>query len=182
MSEGALFSLPPRGWSINRLATELRLDRRTVTNRLQGVTPSGETGDGPVYSLADAARACFGAPGLTNLEELQRRKLEAQTEAAEMDLRRRRGELVSADDVRQVATTNGRIERSALTNWPARIGPLLADEFALDAVRLTAALEREVRRYLEERANVRVESLVDLPPGLGEGDAARAPVDGEPMG
>jgi hypothetical protein len=154
----ALFDLPdppPKGWSVNRLATELRLDRRTVTGRLaaSAVEPIGEDRGDPIYSLADAARACFEAPTLGGMAELQQRKLAAQTEAAELALQAQRGELVPADAVRQAARANGLIEREALQNWPARAGPILASEFGNDAVRFTAALERAIREYMQERAD-----------------------------
>lgn len=141
------------GWSVNRLAAELKLDRRTVTNRLCDVPPLSHGPSGPVYALADAARALFGQATLGQAEGLKLKLLAAQAESAELDLARKRGELVSAADVRDAAMENARIEREALLSWPARVAPVLAPDLGVDQVALTTALERVVRTFMEERAN-----------------------------
>jgi hypothetical protein len=151
-------SLPARaaGWSVNKLATELRLDRRTVTARLADVAPVGEGSSGPVYALADAARALFGGGeggGGRKIDALKERLLAAQAESAELDLAAKRGDLVSANDVRAAAMDNARIEREALLLWPARVAAVLSAEFGADMAALTTALEREIRTYMEERAD-----------------------------
>lgn len=152
-------SLPARaaGWSVNRLATELRLDRRTVTARLAEVAPVGDGANGPVYALADAARALFGdseaGGGGRSLNGLKARLLAAQAESAELDLAAKRGELVPANAVRAAAMDNARIEREAMLLWPARVAAALSAEFGVDMAALTTALEREIRTYMEERAD-----------------------------
>ncbi|GHA85364.1 DUF1441 family protein [Modicisalibacter luteus] len=52
-------------WSISRIAEAFRMDRRTVTKRLQdaGVTPAGKKRGNPVYSLADAGPALYQERG-----------------------------------------------------------------------------------------------------------------------
>ncbi|MHA1537411.1 MAG: hypothetical protein ACTSUD_07635 [Alphaproteobacteria bacterium] len=137
------------GWSVNRLAVDLRLDRRTVAKRLHNVEPVGQGSKGPVYGLAEAARALFGQ---SELDDLNRRILVAKAEAAELDLAAKRGEMVRADDVRRAAAAHALAEREALLNLPDRIAPVLAAELDTDQVRLTAALERQVRGYMESRA------------------------------
>lgn len=51
-----------RQWSINQIAKAFRLDRRTVTRRLEngGVAPAGLRHSHPVYDLADIGPALFG--------------------------------------------------------------------------------------------------------------------------
>jgi len=179
-----LFHMPepgPKGRSINWLAKELALDRRTVERRLReaGVQPIGEVAGDAVYSLADAARACFAAPAATGMAELHRRQLAAKTEAAELDVKAKRGELVPAEAVRQAARASGTIEREAWTNWPARIGPVLAAEFNIDIVCFTAALERVVREQMEARADAAAtDGVSTLPSGLVEGLPTRTAADG----
>ena len=52
-------AMTPKSWSINALATEFRLDRRTVARRLSqaGVAPAGNKAGAPTFRLSDAARA-----------------------------------------------------------------------------------------------------------------------------
>jgi hypothetical protein len=55
-------------WSINALATELGLDRRTVANRLERVIPVDLAADGsPRWALADAAPALLNPGGRKSL-------------------------------------------------------------------------------------------------------------------
>jgi hypothetical protein len=55
-------------WSINALATEFGLDRRTVAKRLEGVIPVDLSPDGsPRWALADAAPALLNPGGRKSL-------------------------------------------------------------------------------------------------------------------
>lgn len=53
-------AMQPTLWSINALATEFGLDRRTVAKRLADVPPAGERAGHPVWRLADALPALTG--------------------------------------------------------------------------------------------------------------------------
>lgn len=51
----------PRLWSINALADEFGIDRRTVKKRLEGIAPAGESSGGhPAWRLRDVAGAVLG--------------------------------------------------------------------------------------------------------------------------
>lgn len=49
-----------RLWSINALAEEFGIDRRTVKKRLEGIPPAGETSGHPAWRLRDVAIAVMG--------------------------------------------------------------------------------------------------------------------------
>ena len=89
----------PVGWSINGLSIELKLDRRTVRKRLQDVEPLSDGPKGPLYSLADAARALFGQPALSQVEDLNQQILRNKLAASEIDLARKRGEFMPRKEV-----------------------------------------------------------------------------------
>lgn len=59
----------PTLWSINALADELELDRRTVKRRLRDVPPSGQRGGHPVFKLADAVEAIARNGGRSNVKD-----------------------------------------------------------------------------------------------------------------
>lgn len=67
----------PRLWSINALADEFGIDRRTVKKRLEGIAPAGVSGGGhPAWRLRDAAAAVLGlraplADGAVDPDKLQ---------------------------------------------------------------------------------------------------------------
>lgn len=142
----------PVGWSVNQLSIELKLDRRTVRKRLQDVEPLSDGPKGPLYSLADAARALFGQAAVSEAETLKHRTLRNRLEASDLDLAHKRGELLPRKAVEKAARDVALEEREAWLTWPARAAPILAGEFELDLVELTTALEREVRAHMEERS------------------------------
>jgi hypothetical protein len=72
-------------------------------------------------------------------------------------LEQRRGALVSRDRAVHKAFTFARMLRDRWQAWPARVGPLLAAQFELDAGAVTVVLEGYVREHLEELASERVE-------------------------
>ncbi len=49
-----------KGFSINQLAELFGMDRRTVTDRLREVTPSGTRASHPIYRMVDAAPKLVG--------------------------------------------------------------------------------------------------------------------------
>lgn len=52
--------MTPKLWSINALATEFDLDRRTVAKRIKGITPAGELAGKPAWRLADVVGPLMG--------------------------------------------------------------------------------------------------------------------------
>jgi len=49
-----------KAWSVNGLAVELCVDRRTIARRLETVIPAGSGPNGPLYWLSDCVRALHG--------------------------------------------------------------------------------------------------------------------------
>ncbi|KAA0677774.1 DUF1441 family protein [Roseomonas genomospecies 6] len=143
---------PEALWSINALAAALGMDRRTITKRLKETEPADKEGRHPVYRLGDAVRAIFELADAAQDDRNRSRLLAAQAEQAELNLERTRGELLSRADVERAAFETSRTERATWQGWPVRVGPVLAAELGIDHARLTAALEREVQRQLEDRA------------------------------
>jgi hypothetical protein len=72
-------------------------------------------------------------------------------------LEQRRGALVSRDQAVRKAFSFARMLRDRWQAWPARVGPLLAARFELDAGAVTVVLETHVREHLAELASESVE-------------------------
>ena len=72
-------------------------------------------------------------------------------------LEERRGTLLNRQTTLAKFFTTMRAVRDAFLAWPARVGPELAAEFGLDQTRVMIALERYVRRQLDELADVRLD-------------------------
>lgn len=82
--------------------------------------------------------------------DADRRNAVAKADAAELELARRRGELIERADVKREVYELARAERDAWTGWAARVAPTLAAELGCDHGKLLAALEREVNEHLAD--------------------------------
>jgi hypothetical protein len=72
-------------------------------------------------------------------------------------LEQRRGALISRDRAVLRCFAFARLFRDTFLSWPARVGPLLAADFNVDATQLTIALEGYVREQLATLARERPE-------------------------
>jgi hypothetical protein len=72
-------------------------------------------------------------------------------------LEQRRGALISRDRAVMKAFSFARMIRDRWQAWPARVGPLLASQFELDAGAVTVVLEGLVREHLAELASESIE-------------------------
>jgi hypothetical protein len=104
---------------------------------------NGNGGAAPVTG-SDIARARLAA-------------LAVDLEAKRLALDQRRGALIPRDRATRTAFTFARTIRDAWLAWPARVGPLLAATFDLDAGAVTVALDVHVRQQLAELASERCE-------------------------
>lgn len=115
-----LSNLPPVG--IRALAALIDVDRDTVRSALarSALVPAGKRGGHPVYDLRDALRAMFARRGEADPETLtpiDRRAL-ADARIKELELAKRRGELLPREDVRQAAAEAFQVVAQALRSIP----------------------------------------------------------------
>src|SRR5262249_45158490 len=105
------------------------------------VNGNGAAAPSPGASLAQARAAALGV----------------EVELKRLALAKLRGELMSREAAIHKAFECGRRWRDAWVLWAARIGPLIAAAFDVDAGAMTVMLEGHVRDHLTELANERVE-------------------------
>ena len=104
-----------------------------------GVSGDTSSSDGSAYHRARAAA------------------LEVDVQTKRLALEQRRGMLISRDRAVLKAFSFSRMLRDRWLGWPARVGPLMAAQFDLDAGTVTVVLEGYVREHLEELASERCE-------------------------
>ena len=151
----------PDEWTINRLAQELSLDRRTVTKRLAEVPPARVHRKQRSWRLADAVRALFGHPTLVAEAELRHRSLIAATEKAELAVKVRRDELVDRAKARRAVFARARADRDMHMAWVMRTVPVIAAEIGVDEHKLFAALDAAMREHLQMLAATPLEAPID---------------------
>lgn len=84
-------------------------------------------------------------------------RLKAEKTAAQ--LAQLRGEMLPKAQVHKVLWARARLEREMLTQFPARVAPLLAAEFGVPERPLLDAREGHVRAHLEALAALPLEGL-----------------------
>lgn len=93
----------PDTYSISALSRITGLDRATITKRLEDVEHTAGPKGAKTYGLEDAIPALIAGES-TELDEAKLKKLQAEAELREMEVKRERGELLPADEVRDYAT------------------------------------------------------------------------------
>lgn len=106
-----------------------------VPSGARAPAPPADTGKSagrdPTYAQAMAKKEHFAA------------------ERAELEFRKRRGELVEFDRARELFFAESRRGRDHWMNWPARVAATMAGELGVDADRLATVLTTHVHRHLE---------------------------------
>lgn len=89
-------------YSISALARLCGRDRATVVKCLKDVKPVEERPREKLYALGEAVPAIIAGAD-AEMDEAKLRKVQAEAELKELDLKRERGEVVSLKDVRNYA-------------------------------------------------------------------------------
>jgi hypothetical protein len=94
---------------------------------------------------------------VSQLAQARAAALVIDVQSKRLALEQRRGALISRDRAVLRCFTFARLLRDAWLAWPARVGPLLAAQFDVDASALTVALEDHVRQQCATLARERPE-------------------------
>jgi hypothetical protein len=84
------------------------------------------------------------------LNEARRLKENYLALLRELEYQEKTGSLVDLDLVKRVLFEEHRAQRDAWLNWPARVGPLIAAEFDLEADKLVGALNEHVHKHITQ--------------------------------
>lgn len=107
---------------------------------------------------AQAGNELSGAGGdAVGIGQLRKAELALRVRQAELDYRQRRGELVEKRRVVDAVYEAFRRERDAWLAWVSRAAPELAAEIGCPEHAVQTALDRAVRRHLEELADLKLE-------------------------
>jgi hypothetical protein len=96
------------------------------------------------------------APG-ESLEAARRRKETALADLRQLEVRRRRGELIDVAIVKRVVSDAAQGYRDAWLNWPARVAAVLAAGWGIDGAQVHRDLEDAVRAQLNEMTDLTVQ-------------------------
>jgi hypothetical protein len=121
------------------------------------MSPQGAaTGTGAAATARSPEPPPAGVTG-SQLAQARADALVVDVQTKRLALEQRRGALVAKDRAVRTAFAFARMLRDRWLAWPARVGPLLAAQFELDAGAVTIVLEGYVREHLEELASERCE-------------------------
>jgi hypothetical protein len=115
---------------------------------------------GNARAAAARKRQAAGAAQAATGDDLARARAAAlvlDVQTKRLNLEQRRGLLISRDRAVLRAFAFARLFRDSFLSWPARVGPLIAAQYEIDATTLTVTLEGYVREQLAVLARERPE-------------------------
>lgn len=133
------------------LATETRLDRRTIAKRLESVTPVRIEGKVRYYRGVDAFPALYAGKSASadSQDEAERRKTNAEADIAEMKAGQMRGDLISVDAFGPVIERAIAAARARLLAVPSKLAPIVRPEAPDEARHLLHSAMLEVLAELQ---------------------------------
>ena len=138
---------PTQGYTVNKLAELLEMDRRSLTRLLVDVEPDEENGKHKLYKLSTLWELKIGKSA--NAEKARLDKLRA--DVVELDLAQKKGELVPTDTILDLLIPLFSNVRTKFIAIPAKAAPLLTGQSTELEVQDT--LKRLVNDCLEELSN-----------------------------
>lgn len=158
------------------LAESLNVSLTTVTNWVRNGCPfvtRGTKGKAWVFDLADvvtwrqerAVEQALGDTSTLSIDEARRRKVSAEAAMMELDLSKRRGEVVEIADVAEMVGEDYANVRAKLLSLPAKLAPVLATESDIAACQ--GLLEAGISEALDELST---DGIYSAEEGPHEGD------------
>lgn len=173
-------SAKPTEWTPSKLAVELRMDRRTIGRKLEGLAPIRKDNRGEYYSLRDVLDHLVDKDKKgPDLVKEQAKLAEARREKIELETEELRGELCRTSDVEQLwadMLTNCKTRlRSIPHNTAHRV---MASAVLSDGLRI---LEDAVDEALTELAESGIPSK-KAPGDSSKGADTATKADSKPVG
>jgi hypothetical protein len=135
-------------FSISQLSKLSKLDRATVTKRLEGVKSDDGPKGGKYYTLAAALPALISGER-TEMDEAKLRKTQAEADLKELEYRREQAEVVEVKEVHNYALNLFKAVQNRLAlRLPREIAPQLYK--AESPAQITEVLQRETGRIFNE--------------------------------
>ncbi len=148
--------------SVEKLARTLDLSARQIQNlAADGIIPKGNRGEYPlIRSIHGYIRYLKNEKGGGNLADAfnraKTRDMNAKAHLNEMKLRRQRGELIAASEVRHTWQTITELFRDRLLTMPDRLAPrIMGARSRQDA---KALIQEEIRQTLETLSRTEIEN------------------------
>lgn len=168
----------------SELAQFLGVSLTAVTNWVRTGCPwveRGSVGKSWTFNLAEvvawreerAVQQALGDTKQLNLDEARRRKVAAEAAMVELDLAKRRGEVIEIADVAGLVGEDYANLRAKLLSMPTKLAPIVATES--DLAQCKALLERGVEEALEELTADGIYSAEESPGEGAEGTAETKP-------
>lgn len=135
-------------YSISALAKLTTLDRATVARRLEGVAHAGGPKGAKTYALADALPSLIAGES-SEMDEAKLRKMQAEAELKEIEVKQEMAELLPAKEVRDYAL---RLFKSMHNRVAVRFPREIAQQLykAESAPQITEVLQRELGRIFND--------------------------------
>ena len=158
------------GYTVNKLAEIVGMQRATVKRRLETVEPIQVDGQSKIYDSKVALAAIFES---TDNPQKQKARLDGlRADKVELDLQLQKQEVVSLDDIVSDLERAGVEIKNKMLGIPTKAAPLIIGQTKLP----------RIKEILEDLIHEALESIGDSGRGILAGINAPATADGEPVG
>jgi phage terminase Nu1 subunit (DNA packaging protein) len=156
----------PKEMTKTAFAARLGVSAGRVSQMVKAGLPVLDNGRIPLVAAeawyrANIRQRAEGAEHSANvLGRVKQEREEAQRDLLQLDLARRRHQLIDRREVELTLHDRARAERDAHTAWVSRVAPIIAAELGADLAMLYAALDREMRTHLQDLAETPLSELL----------------------
>lgn len=126
----------PRELTASQIQTELGIDGRKLGQFLARVKPISERGKFKYYLLQDVVDVIYKKNNkLIPIDEIKKKKLQAETDLAELELEKERGNVIEVKLIERQWTNLVIGCKSKLLSIPTKLAPILANETDINLVK-----------------------------------------------
>jgi hypothetical protein len=126
----------PRELTASQIQTELGIDGRKLGQFLARVKPISERGKFKYYLLQDVVDVIYKKNNkLIPIDEIKKKKLQAETDLAELELEKERGNVIEVKLIERQWSNLVIGCKSKLLSIPTKLAPILANETDINLVK-----------------------------------------------
>ena len=139
----------PSEMTASQIQTELGIDGRKLGQFLARIKPIKERGKFQYYLLQDVIDQIYKKPGkVIPIEELNKKKLQAEAELVELELEKEKGSLVPVKDIQRQWANLVLSCKTKLLSIPTKLAPIMATENDINVCK--NILDKSINEALSE--------------------------------
>lgn len=139
----------PSEMTASQIQTELGIDGRKLGQYLARIRPIKQRGKFQYYLLQDVIDQIYKKPGkVIPIDELKKKKLQAEAELVELELEKEKGSIVPVKDIQRQWANLVLACKTKLLSIPTKLAPIMATENDINVCK--NILDKSINEALSE--------------------------------